>query len=50
MKIFVISLLANNAKRRQHIEKEFSEKNVKFEFFDAITPDMNKTLMSKNHL
>lgn len=50
MKIFVISLLANNAKRRQHIEKEFSEKNVKFEFFDAITPDMNKTLMSKYHL
>lgn len=50
MKNFVISLLENNAKRRQHIEKEFSEKNVTFQFFDAITPDMNKNLMSKYHL
>jgi len=38
MKKFVISL-ATASERREHILNEFKEKNVDFEFFDALTPD-----------
>ena len=50
MKNFVISLVDNNVKRRTHIEQEFSKSNVDFVFFNAITPDMNKSMMSKYNL
>lgn len=50
MKNFVISLADNNVKRRTHIEQEFSKSNVDFVFFNAITPDMNKSMMSKYNL
>lgn len=50
MKSFVISLAENNVKRRTHIEQEFSKSNVDFVFCDAITPDMNKSMMSKYNL
>lgn len=39
MKSIVISLKDNNELRRNHITNEFKKSNVKFEFFDAITPD-----------
>ena len=46
MKNFVISL-KTATKRREHICKEFGEKNIDFEFFDAITPDQNQYYAEK---
>ena len=41
MKNFVISL-KSATDRRNHINNEFDEHNVNFEFFDALTPDIAK--------
>lgn len=41
MKNFVISLKSAK-ERREHINNEFDEHNVNFEFFDALTPDSAK--------
>lgn len=41
MKNFVISL-KSASERREHINNEFDEHNVSFEFFDALTPDSAK--------
>lgn len=38
MKNIIISLSVNNSKRRMHINEQFLNENVGFEFFDAITP------------
>ncbi|ENN8378231.1 glycosyltransferase family 25 protein [Providencia rettgeri] len=39
MKSIVISVKKNNELRRSHIIEQFKKSNVKFEFFDAITPE-----------
>lgn len=46
MKNYVISL-PNATLRREHIRKEFTEKGVAFEFFDAFSPSerMDKTIL-----
>ena len=46
MKNIVISLQTAKA-RREHIEKEFGQQNISFEFFDAITPDKNQQYAEK---
>ena len=46
MSNFVISLL-HAEERRHHITNEFGKKQVEFEFFDAITPDLNVTQAQK---
>ena len=35
----VVISLSSALERREHIIKEFSQKEVSFEFFDALTPD-----------
>ena len=50
MRTFVISLHKDNGKRRAHIANEFNAKNVKFEFFDAITPKSNELYLKKYYL
>lgn len=45
-----MSLSINNEKRRAHISQEFANKNVDFEFFDAVTPQDNSFLLSKYRL
>lgn len=47
MKSLVISLKENNDARRKHIRNEFDKANVKFEFFDAVTP--NEILSVESH-
>lgn len=39
MNNYVISLTSAK-ERRKHIELEFSKRNIPFQFFDAITPDL----------
>lgn len=41
MKNYVISL-TTATDRREHIINEFGKQGIEFEFFDAITPDLNK--------
>lgn len=49
MKNFVISL-KSATERREHINNEFGKHNVKFEFFDALTPETAKTYIQKHNL
>lgn len=46
MKNYVISMISSN-KRRQHICHEFAQLGIKFNFFDAITPDKNQYFCEK---
>ena len=46
MKNFVISLNSAMA-RRHHIHTEFSQKNLAYEFFDAITPEQARALIQQ---
>lgn len=46
MKSYVINLKSNSI-RYQHIKNEFSTQNIKFDFFDAITPEMNHEFAKK---
>lgn len=50
MRNFVISLKNNNEKRKDHIHEEFSKQNISFEFFDAITPNQNDSILLQNKL
>lgn len=38
---YVISLNKNNDKRKAHISNQFQKKNIPFQFFDAVTPNIN---------
>lgn len=49
MQIYVISLETAVA-RREHIEKEFGQQSIKFNFFDALTPELAKPLAEKMNL
>lgn len=46
MKNIVISL-KSATERRSHIQKQFEQKNVKFDFFDAIYPEINQSIAKK---
>ncbi|MGX2973842.1 glycosyltransferase family 25 protein [Ursidibacter arcticus] len=62
MSNFIISLHYNNENRRSHIKKQFNDKNIPFEFFNAVTPDdsikvaeqlginLNNTYLTKNEI
>lgn len=50
MKSIVISIKENNDKRRNHIQSEFKKKEIKFEFFDAITPNKLDSLIKKYNI
>ena len=47
MRNFVISLTSAH-ERREHIRKEFEKHNVKFEFFDALTPESANGYLQDN--
>lgn len=49
MKNYVISL-KTASDRREHIEKEFAQQCIKFNFFDALTPDLARPLAEKMQL
>jgi glycosyl transferase family 25 len=49
MQVYVISLETAVA-RREHIEKEFAQQCIKFNFFDALTPELAKPLAEKMNL
>lgn len=49
MKSLVISL-KTATERREHIERQFSQQLVKYEFFDALTPDLAAPLAEKMQL
>ena len=46
----IVISLKGAGKRREHITNEFSNKNVNFEFFDALTPDLAQPLAKKMNL
>lgn len=42
---YVISL-TSAYQRREHIQKEFSQQNIPFEFFDALKPSKELTIVN----
>lgn len=49
MKSLVISL-KTATERREHIERQFSQQQIQYEFFDALTPDLAAPLAGKMQL